>query len=416
VANEWIGRAGAVTQVTVLTVTGAGTGTGTLGVVVGPKTVNTATANAMTAATFAAALFANLSASTEPEVSADLSFTYNTGDAFVTATGRTPGQPVTIMPGGAVTSNGLTVTPATTAATGPNDAANPANWSAGVIPAGPALIRSGPNLLYNLDTGLAGASSLDIWAAWTNGRVGLPDRNPAGYREYRPVRGVMPAASTLRVGVGAGGGGPSLVRMTFAGVNSALWVFATGSPDAGEVAAVDVNGVGLFRVEVSGGSCVLNRDSAAAAGTVHMVGGRLVMLNGTTATSCDVDGGRLDLDANFAACVLKMSGGETHVIGGTQSQWDLTGGTVFAEWDQPVGSGKVLVHAAGPGGGKPAPVVDFSHTPGTVTLNNGSYFTGGAALKDPGSQAKTAGTDTVTFDAASLAASDLGPSVTITRP
>jgi adhesin HecA-like repeat protein len=410
--NEWLGRAGAVQQVTIVNVTAPGTSTASAGLDIGPKPVRVTTSDGMTAAQFADALYAALAAAADPEV-AELSFTHTAGATNLTLTGRNPGQPVTVAK---VEAGGVTMTvTTTTAATGPNDAANVLNWSAGVLPVGAALIRSGPPVLYGLDTGLAGCDDLEISAAWLGGRLGLPDRTPTDYAEYRVKRATLAAGAVVRIGTGyAAGGGPAAVRLTFAGADWEAHVFATSGPDAGEVGAVDLDAAAdASRVEVTGGSVVINRDGGGgSAGAVHLTGGRLTLMNAVPVASFDLDGGRADIDADFTGVPLEVTGGEVHVNGGVQSEWVMTGGTVFVEFEQAAGS-PITCTATGPGAGRPAPVIDARNCPGTITLGTGAVFTGGAALIDPNGSVKTE--TTALFDAASLEASDLGPSAVVTR-
>lgn len=413
--NEWLGRAGAVAQVATLTVTGAGTGAGVAGVNVGPKPVRAATANTMTAAAFAANLYAALNASAEPEV-ADCTYSYTAGGTVITATGRTPGQPVTFTGAGA---NGLVVTPVVTvAATGPNSAANPVNWSAGVLPdnTAPGLVRSGPDILYDLDTGLVSSTAFEVRAEWT-GKVGLPDRNGTGqatYSEYRPKRAKFAAGAVLTIGTGGNGTGPSRFRAEFAGNGAKVTVLTTAAPDVGEVGAVDVSTTAnLAELHVLGGTVQFNRDAqGGSAGAVHVTGGRLSIQNNASITSLKVDNGRADVNANMAAVPVTMTGGEIHVTGGSQSAWNLTGGTLYAEFSQAADS-PVTVTAEGPGGNTRPPAVDCRPCPGSFRIAAGSTFLSGAMLIDPYGNSDSDGS--VHFDPASINNSQLGTLVKVDR-
>jgi hypothetical protein len=414
--NEWLGRAGGVSQVRTLTVSGVGSGAGTLNVTVGPKTISVPVANTQTAAAFAAALYAALAASVEPEVT-EVSFAYTAAGVVVTCTVRTPGLKVPIMAGGPVTNNGITLTPATvTAATGPNDAANVVNWSANALPSSGllTLIRSGPDITDGLDTAFVNADTIEVRSEWAGRRLGLPRQNAGGYSEYRQRRPIFKAGATLTVGTGNNGPGPLYVGADFAGGGYHVVVLATSGPDTGEAGAVDISSANnAADIRVMGGSCQFNADSTAGtAGNVHVTGGKFVLLNNAAASTFVQDGGVSIVSGNFAACPVTLNGGELFIIGGSQSNWTLNGGTLYVSFSQGAGS-PVTVAARGYGPGRAVPVVDARSCPGSITLIADSSFTGGAKLLDP--FRFVLGAAAIKFDPASITASDLGIDIPVTR-
>lgn len=411
--NEWVGRVGATTKVMTLTATGVGSGAGTLNVTVGPKVVGVAVANTMTAAAFAANLYAALSGSLEPEV-LEANYTYTTAGTVVTVTVRTAGQDVEVMAAGAVTNNGITLTPATAAAaTGPNDAANPVNWSLGHLPAAgeQTVVRGGPDILFGVGTAFADCNDLEILPSWTPGNLGLPDRNANGYYEYRAKRAVVKAAADVKV---RGGG---RVRLDFAGAGGKVTVTGTGGPtDTGELGAVDVDTASdLAALTVTGGSVQFNRDGGGGKpGAVHVSAGTLTLSNVTDldADVLDVDGGQVTAELTASTGVVAVAGGTVRLTGATAlPKITMTGGTLLAEWTQ---AAALDLRCSAGGGNNSAPEFDARNCPGKITLAATAYFRGGAKLTDPGNQV-VSDPDGNTFDAASLSASDLGGELLVIR-
>ena len=240
---EWVGNALAVAQVHTWTFAGTWEATDVINVTINGKTISVV-AGSTVAATVATTVYTALAASTIPEFR---EITWSDDAAgVITGTGVTAGQPfvctiATTETGGggadAQTINGGASSTGTvvTAASGPNDVANTANWSGAALPINgdTIIIRRGVSLLYGLAT-LAGVTPavLKIFSEfWSNGsRIGLAEIHGSGtsaYVEYRSRFFELLGATAADLGLGTNTKGNSLLNIDFKTGTVALTVHRT---------------------------------------------------------------------------------------------------------------------------------------------------------------------------------------------
>lgn len=412
----WRGDVSAVSQVTTLTVTGTGSSSATLTVTINGKAVGVAVVNTQTDEATAALLYAALVASDVAEFN-EFTWSYDEGNSptVVTGTGATPGLPIVIT---GSTAGGQTVTPAdTTDATGPNDVGAAANYVGGSLPTnGDDLVVTGTSssLLYNLDA-LASVTlaSITVDASFT-GEIGLPLYNAAGgYREYRPRYLQSNGNPTVTIGQGVGGGS-GRIFIDATGGTGTVTVVATGTRLAADVPAVNLHDLGSGAVvNVAGGDVGVAAEAGQTATVTTLrlpaadvaVPPAVHLGAGATVGTVDMDGGVVDSYA--AVTTLGVTGGTWRQWSGMPTTVTVDGGTVVLR-----GTGTSTTATARGQPNRPAPVVDCSPDPRPRTFTDHT-FTGGAVLRDPNKSVTF--TNAGTWDRESLAASDLGARMTLTR-
>lgn len=404
--NEWLGDAQPVAQTGTLTVGGAPASGNKIRVTMNRKFVEYTFQTADTTALMASGLSTLLQASEIPEFK-EVDWTYPGSGSVISYASTNPGQPFELT--ASATGGGATLTDAPgVAASGPNHADEPVNWSLGTVPAdGEDLkILGGSAILYGIDTAFAhDFASVEID---TDEAIGLPFRN-AEYVEYRPRYAVF----------GDTAGCPVKVRNTGEVCNLSL--------HGGDV--VEVEGTGtrgqnaegipaLAFVVRNGTATTLNhhdgdvgfcpeRGQTGTLASVSLIGDAVFMLGeGGNVTSWDMDGGEVD------------DYGDTTTLGitlGVFRKWDGTlttingdGGIVSLNCDLTV----TTANFRGQPDGNQIATCDLTDGTRAVTFTNSS-FTGGAVLNDPNK--RVAFTNPATFDRASLTASDMGARFNVTR-
>jgi hypothetical protein len=368
----WDGGRGAVAQV--VTVTPATVAAGNVfTLAIGDNAVSF-TATAGTAANVTAGLAAAIAAAGYAEFG-DLEVTDNAGTLTLAA--RTAGLPFTVTASAAAGGGGgsPTLTAATTTANAsPNDFADGANWSGGVAPTtGDDVIfdeTSTVDCLYGLNQNTLTFASLTVGNGYT-GSIGLPNRNPDGYTEYR---GTHLRAGVTLVNVGQGGGnGPGRLRLDTGTVVTTVNVFGAGNPTDGTAEAIHLKGSHASNVlEVLGGGVgvAVGANDAAQFATVRVgavdagAGGGPAVRFGAACTlgALQQAGGTVQTASTFTSA---------HVENGTFRTTGAAGcgalttdsGTFICQ-----GTGSVGALVARSGG-----VLDFSQdmrpkAPGTITL------------------------------------------------
>lgn len=235
---QWTGNGKTIAQVDTITISivPAGGG-GLLMATISNKQLNYITQIGDTPATAAQNWFALLSSNQAPLEFQDIVWTIQNN--VITATAASPGTPFTLS---ATATNSAVINQAHTQANvSPSDVANPNNWlrnNNNVVPqTGDVLILANSTipLLWNLDY-FAGTvfSGLTRYQSFqpTLG-VGLPDRNPAGYLEYRPTYFQFASPQPyglpqLILGLGATGRGPGRERYYITGGPAFIHVLASG--------------------------------------------------------------------------------------------------------------------------------------------------------------------------------------------
>lgn len=411
--NEWRGDAVAVAQEDTITVTGPASSVGTAWAEQNGKRITVPVADLATAEAIAGDLYDAISASDIAEFR-EQTWSYPGSGAVITAVMNTPGQPFTLTAG--KTGTGTTVTAAVvTAATGPNNGAEPKNWTLGTIPGATddVVIRFGPAILWNLDTTFsAAAASVRHYATHTAG-VGLPVMNTGGggdgYREYRPR--FLDTKATPEVWVGEGeGAGPDIFNVRVSGARSvyvrrAAGVRADGTP-AVELQTYTALGAKLFAFGGSVGYGV-TAEATLQLAELHAAGEETQVVSAGPVEDLFVRGG--EVLTRGATDDTVLSGGVwTHEAGDLVSIKATSGIARLAhKQDNPI-------HCEFQGGGvDDPPVLDLSADPlAARDIDATSYFRGGAYILDPDF---TAVLTTVEFDRASFAASDVGDRFKVTR-
>ncbi len=224
--QTWIANAAAVAQVTTLTPASPAVGD-TFKVTCNGKVVSYVTA-AGTVADVCNGLATSLANCVYAEFK---EFTPQNTGTTITLTGNTAGKPFTVSTS-VTTSGSATFGSATpTAATGPNDWANGANWSTGSVPAnGDDVYFNSGNApcLYNLAQSGVTLNSLNVLQAYA-GTIGLPLQNAAGYNEYRTLE-LQVSATTMNIGQGTTGNGSGRLKFNVGTNACTLNVYNTGQP------------------------------------------------------------------------------------------------------------------------------------------------------------------------------------------
>lgn len=414
--NEWRGDAVAVKQLDTVTVTGPASSTGTAWAEINNKRVTVNVVNTQTAASIANALYDACANADIPEF-LTLDFAYVALALTFTAASKTAGIPFVMTVG--KTGTGLTVTSATTtAATGPNDGANPLNWTLGSKPGATGanleniVVKTGPAILYNLDT-MFDDDCIDFrhFATHTAG-IGLPKMNTTnggdGYREYLQTH--MDTLGTAKIYVGEGeGDGPAIMNLVSSSDGIEYVVRRAGGNLGDGTPCVDICTLGFDDLVYAFGGTVgvgVRKDCVNLASAFHVANdATLTAYTGTD--NLYVRGGNLVMRGQVNAAVV--SGGTWLHEDGTIGTIQATAGVVRLTHQQ---GGSITCQFQGAQASDP-PVLDLSaNTLASRTISNTSYFRGGAQLLDP---FFTASLSTVEFDLASFQASDIGDRFKITR-
>lgn len=320
----WSPNQAAVAQVRTYTFTAPSSVGNTYNATLNGKTVTYSSIAADTAALVATALFNLLN--TNSGIAAEfteISFA-NPSDGVMTATAKTPGTPFAGVPGtdkGLVlsTGNGLAngiTTADTTPNKSPSDVNDAQNWLRVTSPAPGvrAIPVNGDDvevsntsipMLWNLDQ--LAAVQFNTYTRWQSftGTIGLPENNPAGYKEWRATyfkfvgpQGSVPSGGLVMVlGQGKSGTGPTRERYNVGSQKTTLNILAAGQ-------AADEYGVRFLGVHTANTFTLLGGVSLGIA----MNDGEI-----STITSSTVDGNsELGLGSGLtwtAASTLTMYGG-----------------------------------------------------------------------------------------------------------
>lgn len=267
--------------------------------------------------TTASDLYDALVASTEAEFT---ELSYSLATDTITITGPDDGAVFTIVDnvvGGTGTITNTTVT----AGTGPYDLANELNWSTSTLPINGDTVYFQNNdvpALYNLDTlALVTLAALYIDASYT-GRIGLPNRNPAGYEEWRPQY-LQVGATICRIGAGLGNGAGRL-RIDNLAIATALEVVTTAGSLDQNLPALCWKGTNAGNtVEIKGGSfgaAVFGGETAViGAGTYS--GGNVLLGPGCTNTNQTIGDATIVQNTGCSGTVTMYGQGDVTLQGTT---------------------------------------------------------------------------------------------------
>jgi hypothetical protein len=399
--NRWLGSSRTIAQVVTLTV-GSNTDGQTFTTTMNGKAY-TYTASGDTTSTIATAIQALLAGSTEPEFK---EVTWTVSSNVVTGTAATPGMPFTLS----VTGTGTYTLATLTANSGPNDASVAANWSTGALPTDTddVLIDGGPDILYGLAalSPPAALNSLRVKASFT-GNIGLPFLNSSGYVEYRTR--FFPVKTSVPVTIGEGDGSGATRVFLSVGALLNLTVQKTASRQASSVPVVNVFGCTGGTANVISGDVgfAADDDTTTVSGiTVTANSGATITVGfSATVATMNQDGATIN---SFGTITTLNSISGTTTLYNAPTTITADGGIISGRF---IGTLSTATFR-GQGSGPSAPKLDFSADPRNRTITNGS-FTGGAMLNDP--EKTTTWSNPLTFDALSLAASNLGARFNLTR-
>ncbi|MDB5308145.1 MAG: hypothetical protein JWO38_2347 [Gemmataceae bacterium] len=439
--NRWWGIAKPVSQVVLIQVGGTVAAGQLYTVTINRKPVSYTATGTDTIASVATGLQAALTASGTPAEFQEVTWTTD-GVSLITATAATPGVPFILTTSASGT--GTLTSNTAVASSGPNHVDAAANWSLGAVP-GPGddvLIDGGPDLLYGFANlaptagspiglllsltyaaGPPAYNSLRVKASFT-GSIGLPVWNTGnsggfstgttGYYEYRARAFVVPTGCPVTVGEGDGSG-PTRVNLSCGSVLSLVVLKtgtrrATGGITGGSAPVMNVSGCSSGTLSAAGGDIGLAADDdtlTTTLTTVSLSGSAAVAVGkGATVTTLNQDAGTVT--ALGAVGTLVIDGGTYVQAGGSLTTVTANGGTV----DYRVGGTITTATFQGQGVTQNVPTLQCGNDPRGKTITNGSFI-GGAVLADP--YKTCAFSNPLTFDAASLAASNLGPRMTLTR-
>lgn len=225
----FIGAAQDYPQITTVTASGTWADTETATITIGGKKVVFTCGGSETTSTVAAGLQALAAASEHAEFK---ECTWEVLAAVITATSRS-GLPVTIEVADTAASGALG-TSVTQQATGPNHWNNADNWSNGAVPTtSDEVYIEDKNV--KVKYGLPSALTLAL-VRHRAGEVGLPERNAAGYPEYRTKRAAI-TCTDVQFGTSPNNG-PTLARWDLESSNAVVAVF--GSSVRNDGATVDL--------------------------------------------------------------------------------------------------------------------------------------------------------------------------------
>jgi len=332
----FIGVAQAVSQVDTITMSGTWAAADTVTIKVNARFVKYTCGAGETPTTVATALLALCQAATAPEFK---EVTWTSDGAVITAT-STAGVPVTITTSDTAAAGASSLSNVT-AATGPWHWDNILNWSTGAVPVDSVdeVYVDDPNMIiaYGLPTALT-LVKLHV----RTGKLGLPDRNPAGYIEYRATRAQITCTNVLIGNQDAKG--PSLCRLDL--LSGASVVVVYGSGVATNAAAVDLvlNNAAATVAIISGQVAIADGgDETSTVGTVRCSqNAALTVGPGVTITTLTTTGNTI-ISSNVTN--LNVDGGTTTVVGtATVGTATITGGTLVEK-----SSGTITALVIGPG-------------------------------------------------------------------
>ena len=342
----WIGNALARAQVISAQVTAVAAG-GTLTATINTKAITYTATASDTIATAVAAWLALLSnQSIAPPEMNELTW-ISTATDTITATASIAGTPFSGMTNGLVFSaaGGCTVVQATvTTNSSPSDVIDANNWLRAGVRALPqngddmVIADSSVPLLWNL-SGLSTVrlNSYVRWQSFT-ATIGLPQINPNGYYEFRPIyfklngpsgsSSSSPGGSggtnilTMQIGIGTNGGGPSRELYDVQGQQTNFVILASGG-------AADTYAIRLLGTNVSNTLTVLGTsvgvatwsgELAALASATVDGGGTLALGSGVTLFgTLNVVSGTATLDC--APTTLNVYNGSSVAVTATGLTW-----------------------------------------------------------------------------------------------
>ena len=329
-----------------------------------------------TAADVVAGLVALAQASAEPEWQ-ELTVSADSSDVVVT--GPDDGRPFTVtasVTGSATMTAGTTINP-----TSPNDVGDNANYSATLANSDTLVIPAGSaDMLYNLED-KASLTGLTVVRQAGGPKIGLADWRDVNYREYRPTRFKVKAA-TLAIGT-SNQDAAGNVRIYVNAVASAITI--NGDGQAGNVQIGDevveiIGANSTSSLNVSGSSVAVATITSTTA-TIPTITAETSTVNlgsGCTLTNIELDDCTSQIACDWSGTITTSGTASTLAVKSAPSG---TGaivaeqGTVY--WD---GNGFLNVTLGA------NTTLDLSRGAGTVGVGSDTVKNEGAVINDPGSR------------------------------
>ena len=282
----------------VWTITPGGTiGTETFTVTINGKSITYTATGGDAVADVVDGLVAAWNASTTTELTE-----YDATDSttHMTLTADTAGVPGTIS--SSATGSATNVAANTTAATGPNFWSEANNWSGGAVPVNSDTVileNSDVDILYGLDQSAVTLTLFDVRESYI-GDIGLPQRNTAGYLEYRDTELQIGATNFLM------SGGGSRTQIDLGSASNTTDIRNTGQRSDQNYPAMTVRGTSISQLSVYRGD----------------VGVALLASETATITTLDVG----FIEAPDSDVVLSLGSGV-----GTLTTFNQSGGDVYCQ-------------------------------------------------------------------------------------
>ncbi len=371
----WIGAAQATPEVDTIVI-GSHTAAQTFQAIINGKTVTyiaqaSDTTNAILAASFAALL----AACTEPEFQ---ELTFVASSANVLVTGPSDGAPFTLTVGG----TGTISTSTTTAPVSPSDIGNGANYSTGALPgaASRLVLQEGSvPMKYNAGA-LTNAITFARYASYT-GSVGLPDVNPAGYREYRQTHLDINATASYCQQTSGDQAGQFRLNCTSASAHTAT-VVGDGTSNIPQVGSEVLELTGTIAASVinsTNGSITVapNAGQTAVITTVRGINSTITLGVGCTLNSGSTPTISLtncNVAINTTYTTISMNNGQTTTYGAAAGTTTTVDGGVLV-WKSTGSFGTLEIGGGG--------TFDMSSAPASVAAGGTIKVNAGGSLFDP---------------------------------
>ena len=217
-----------------------------------------------------------------------------TNQALITATDSLDNGKVTITTDTQGDANDSITVSTVTASEGPYHWDTPENWEDGSVPVNgdDVYLTSGNPLLYGLDQSAVTLASLYVKKWHRNGKVGLPEYNKLGYREYRPTHLAI-GASQITIEAG------SRINIDTGSTETSITVLDTDSSVEQDVTAVRLKGSNISTLLVIDGDVGVATKPGETTTIDQLIerGGSVELGKGVTISgSIDKTGGELIAD------------------------------------------------------------------------------------------------------------------------
>lgn len=304
-----------------------------------------------------------------------------TTDNVITLAAATPGIPITPTGSGSLTigSTGtISLSQALVQANlSPADGSDVINWQGGVLPAAADTMyfeSATFPMLYNL-TGYAGLSFTGLYVrpGFVGAGIGLPEFNPAGYREYRGGRLIMTACPILNLQLPPNSGVSSF-RFSTGATACVVYITGNGNPGLGNEPVDWIGTSGSSTVEVIQSGIVIANGfgEVALVDSIKGVGASVTLGSGVTVNSVNIDSSTVSSRCNIATLIMNNQSSVTMLDTSTLGTVRIESGRLNF-----ISSGNITSLVIGSGG-----VADFSGSRDPITIASVDLNEGGTLL-DP---------------------------------